>query len=90
MRLMLNCDTRDHGQDWQEMNRHCRRITVCRDAQSASTGVRGRGGVGMSGFQAVKNEDEQYAAQRDPAPEPADFELNPIHDAHSLALAPRI
>ncbi|MCU1303891.1 MAG: hypothetical protein JWQ87_4175 [Candidatus Sulfotelmatobacter sp.] len=68
LRLMLNCDRRDHRQDWQGMNCNCGGITVCRYAESASTGVSGGGGMGMSGFQAVKNEDEQYAAQRDPAP----------------------
>jgi hypothetical protein len=44
--------------------------------------------MGVSRFQPVKDEDQQYATQRDPAPERARFELSPMNDTHSPCLAP--
>ena len=44
--------------------------------------------MGVSCFQPVKDEDQQNATQRDPAPEPAHFELCPMNDTHNLVPAP--
>jgi hypothetical protein len=43
--------------------------------------------MGVSRFQPVKDEDQQYATKRDPAPERARFELSPMNDTHSPCLA---
>ncbi len=40
--------------------------------------------MGVSRFQPVKDEYQQNAAQRDPTPEPAHFELSPMNDTHNL------
>jgi hypothetical protein len=88
VRLVLNCNNCDNGQDGQEMDRNCRCITVNRDANRAAAGVTGGGGMGVSRFQPVKDEDQQNATQCDPAPEPAHFELCPMNDTHNLVPAP--
>ena len=53
-----------------------------RDANRATAGLTGDGGMGVSRFQPVKDEDQQYATQRDPPPEHSRFELS-LHDTHS-------
>jgi hypothetical protein len=88
VRLVLNYNNCDNGQDGQGMDRNCRCITVNRDANRAAAGVTGGGGMGVSRFQPVKDEDQQNATQRDPAPEPAHFELCPMNDTHNLVPAP--
>ena len=39
--------------------------------------------MGVSGFQSVQDEDQQNAAQRDPAPQPARLELSSMDDTRN-------
>src|SRR5437763_8477686 len=66
------------------MDRNCRRIAVNRNANRAAAGITGDGGMGVTRFQPVKDEDQQNAAQRNPTPEPAHFELSTMYDTHNL------
>jgi hypothetical protein len=84
--LATGCNNRDRPQNWQGMSRNYWRVTEYRDANSAAAGVAGGGGMGVSSFQRMKHQNQQYAAQRDPAPEPARLELSPMDDTHSLVL----
>ena len=68
------------------MSRNRWRIAEYRDTNRAAAGVAGRGCMGVSHFQRVKDQNQQYATQRDPAPEPARLELILVDDTHSLML----
>jgi hypothetical protein len=70
------------AQNRQGMSRNRGCIAECRDADSAAAGVAGRGGMGVGSFQGIKNEDQQNAAQRNPAPQPACLELSSMDDTH--------
>lgn len=88
-RLGLRCNRGDHRQNWEWVHHNRRRVTVCQDANSAAVGGTRRGYVYVSCFQLVKNQNQQYAAQRDPAPDPARSELSSICDiCRPFCLAP--
>jgi hypothetical protein len=42
--------------------------------------------MGVSYFQRVEDQDQQYGAQRSPSPEPARLELTLMNDTHSPTL----
>jgi hypothetical protein len=70
----------DRAQNRQGVNRNRGRTTVDRNANCAATGAIRRGRVNVSRFQPAKDEHQQYAAQGNPAPEPARRELSSMDD----------
>jgi hypothetical protein len=87
LRLVPTRNNRDGAQNWQGMSRNRWSITEYRDTNRAAAGVAGRGCMGVSNFQRIKDQNQQYAAQRDPAPEPARLELTLVDDTHSPVLS---
>jgi hypothetical protein len=61
---------------------------VYRNANCAATGAIRRGRMNVSRFQPAKDEDQQDAAQGNPAPEPARRELSSMDDTHSPVFSP--
>lgn len=62
---------------------NCGRVTEHRYTNRAAAGVAGGQRMGVSYFQRVEDQDQQYGAQRNPSPESARLELSLMNHTHS-------